>query len=76
MLVEEFFECLASLGVHFLDCNALMPDNDSFLGISFHIYYGADVDLLSCFLECLASHLYGIRNFLVVVEKNLLADDF
>ena len=46
----------------------LMPDDDAFLGIPFHVDHGHDVDTFGFFLEFLHDNLDRIGNFFIVVQ--------
>ena len=52
-----------------------MSDDDALLRVALHVYHGVYVDVLVGLLERLHLHLYRVRNLLVVVEQNLLADN-
>ena len=52
-----------------------MSDDDALLRIALHVYHGMDVDVAVGLLKRLHPHLYRVRDFLVVVEQNLLADN-
>ena len=52
-----------------------MTDDDAFLRFALHIDYRVDVDLLGRLLELLYPHLHRIRDFLIVIEQNLFAND-
>ena len=74
VLVEELFESLACFGVHLLDGDTLMTDDDALLRVTLNIDCCHDVYALLRLLEGSAAHLYGVRYLLVVVEEYLLAD--
>ena len=76
LLAEEAFELFACLGTHALEGYALMSDDDSFLGLAFHVDDGLDAYEVLFLLETLHDGLYRVGDFLVVVEENLFADDF
>ena len=52
-----------------------MTDDDTLLRVALHVDHGIDVDMLVILLETLHSDLYRIRNLLVVIEQDLLADN-
>ena len=75
-LRKKLLECLARLGIHLFQRHPLVPNDDALLAVALHIDDGVDADCGLCLLELLHTHLYAVRNFLVVIEQNLLANDF
>ena len=51
-----------------------MSDDDALLRVALHVYHGVYVDVAVGLLKRLHLDLYRVRNLLVVVEQNLLAD--
>ena len=74
-LAEELLEALAGFGGNFLECLALMADDDALLRVALDIDDGVDVDVGLVFLEALHTDLDAVGDLLVVVEEYLLADD-
>ena len=74
--MEKLLQHLARLGHHFLDGHAFVADDDALLTIALHINERTDANALFRLLKLLDHHLAGVGNLLIVVQKNLLADDF
>ena len=51
-----------------------MSDDDALLRVALHVYHSVNVDVAVGLLKRLHLNLYRVRNLLVVVEQNLLAD--
>lgn len=69
------FQRFTSLCSHLLQCPALLTYNNTFLRFTFHINHSIDMDTLSIFLKLLHYHFYRIRNLLIIIKQNLLADN-
>ena len=65
---EEGFDVNTGFRADFFQCGSLMSDDDTFLGIPFHVDHGHDVDAFGFFLEFLHDNLDGIGNFFIVVQ--------
>ena len=52
-----------------------MADDDALLRVALHIDDGIDMDMTLVLFEALHHHLDGVRNLLVVIAQNLLADN-
>ena len=76
MLVEELLERLAGLGADLLQGDTLMADDDALLRVALDVDDGIDMYLTVVLLEALHDDLYGVGYLLIVIEENLLADDF
>ena len=74
-LAKKLLQRLAGLGRDLLQRHTLMTDDDTLLRVALHVDHGIDVDMLIILLETLHSDLYRIRNLLVVIEQDLLADN-
>ena len=75
LLLEEVFDVLACLGADALESRTGFADDDTLLGIALAVDDGIDADEFVLFLEGLHFNLDRIRDLLVVVEEDLLADD-
>ena len=75
LLLEEVLDILTSLGADALESRTGFADDDTLLGIALAVDDGVDADEFVLFLEGLHFDLDGIRDLLVVVEEDLLADD-
>ena len=53
-----------------------MAYDDAFLAITLHIDYRIDMDTFFVLLELLHTNLHRIRYLFIVIEQNLLTDDF
>ena len=54
----------------------MFSDNNTFLRIPFYINDSIDMNALGLFLKLFNHHFHRIRNFLVVIQQNLLTNDF
>ena len=75
LLVKEFLDVVARLDADLLDLLAPLADQDTLLGITLDVDDGHDMDRGVLLVELLDEHLGRIGNLLVIVEKELLADD-
>ena len=75
LLLEEVLDVLACLGADALESRTGFADDDTLLGIALAVDDGIDADEFVLFLEGLHFDLARIRDLLVVVEEDLLADD-
>src|SRR5574344_442836 len=72
LLIKETFKSPASLCAHTLQRNALMSYDNTFLRITLHIYHRTYVNYIILLLESVHTNLHGIRDFLVIIQKNFL----
>ena len=75
-LAEEGFEVSSSVAAYFLEGGSGASDDDTFLGFAFDVDDRADADDGGFFFELLDLNFDAVGDFLVVVEENLLSDDF
>ena len=75
LLLEEVLDILTSLGADALESRTGFADDDTLLGIALAVDDGVDADEFVLFLEGLHFNLDRIRDLLVVVKEDLLADD-
>ena len=74
-LFKEFLHVAAGLGAYAFQRKAFWSYDDSFLGLPDYVDDGADVVDLLVLLKCVNYNLGAVRDLLVVVQKDLLADD-
>ena len=75
-LAKEGFEVSPSVAAYFLEGGSGASDDDAFLGFAFDVDDRADADDGGFFFELLDLNFDAVGDFLVVVEENLLPDDF
>ena len=71
MLLQKILNGGAGVGAQFLD-----TDNDGFLSISFHIQSSPDADQVFVFFVAIHHYLNTVRDLLLILQKDLLADEF
>lgn len=68
-------EALTRFCRHLLQRHALVPDDDAFLRVAFHIDDGIDMDMVVILFETFHDDLYRVRDLLVVIAEDLLTDN-
>ena len=75
LFLEEVLYVFAGLGADTLEGRAGLADKDAFLAVAFAVNYRAYMHDAAFVLEGLHFDFDGVWDFLVVIEKDLLADD-
>src|SRR5690606_20003645 len=76
LFAKEFFQVFPGLNTYFLYSGAFMAYYYSFLGIALYHDNRLNPDDVIIFQKFLGFNLYGIRNFLIIVDQYLFANGF
>ncbi len=76
MLLQKILNGGARVGAQFLYGAALAADDDGLLRVAFHIQSGPDADQVFVFFVAIHNYLNTVRDLLLILQKNLLADEF